>query len=118
MRGIAFEISDSVGYILSPLEAQQPLFEIISVKSRVTESNSSWTGHAWVLVIRNLTPRTLQLDALIEFHDADGFVIDHDSEYGLVVGPHEEKRFMGYHLIDASVAPNVASVFAIVERST
>ncbi len=59
--------------------------EIVSIDARVTESNSTWSRFAWILKIRNSSNQPRQFNATIEFQDADGFVIDTDDEYGLVV---------------------------------
>lgn len=103
----------------APPESQIPkakLFEIVDVDSRVTEANSSWSKYAWKLTIRNMTADALALEAVIEFLDADGFVVDDDREYNLVLGPNQEQTFTGYDLIDASAAPRVAQVNAKVKE--
>jgi len=99
-----------------PTSSPEPAktFEIIDVDSRVTESNSTWSKFAWKLTVKNLTGSAIALNATIEFKDADGFVVDDDTEYGLGLQPHEERTFTGYDLIDASVARSVAQIGAKV----
>jgi hypothetical protein len=91
-------------------------WEIVSVDSRVTESNSSWWKYAWKLTIRNRGTQPIGLDATIEFQDGDGFVVDSDNEYGLVVGAGAEQTFTGFDLVDSSVAANVKRTNAKVRR--
>lgn len=99
----------------SPIPKAKP-FEIVDVDSRVTEANSSWSKYAWKLTIRNMTADALALEAVIEFLDADGFVVDDDREYNLMLGPNQEQTFTGYDLIDASAAPRVTQVNAKVKE--
>jgi hypothetical protein len=46
-------------------------------------------------------------DATIEFKDADGFVVDDDSQYKLVVPANSEQTFVGYDLVNASFAGKI-----------
>jgi len=84
--------------------------EIVDVQTRVTESNPSWWKYAWRLIIRNQSSSAIVFDAIIEWQDEEGFVIDDDTQYGLHIPAGEQKTFTGYQLIDASVAGNVAKV--------
>jgi len=95
-------------------QSQASRFEIVEVDARVTESNSTWWKYAWKLTVKSLSDHPITVKAIIEFKDADGFVIDDDTEYGLPLQPHEERTFTGYDLIDASVARNVAQIGAKV----
>lgn len=87
-------------------------YEIVDITTRPTEQNSSWWKYAWVLKVKNNGDKTLLFDATIQWLDADGFVVDDDSKYGLMVAAGETRTFQDYQLIDASVARNVASVNA------
>jgi hypothetical protein len=99
-----------------PAEKEQA-WEIVSVDTRVTESNSTWSRFAWKLQIKNKGDQPLRLDALIEFQDKDGFIIDTGSAHGLVLGPHADETFTGYALIKADGAPRVARTLAKVKRT-
>ena len=57
----------------------------------------------------------MTFNATIEFLDSDGFVIDDDLAYGLVVPASSQETFTGYGLIVTDVAPNVATVNAKVK---
>lgn len=46
----------------------------------MTESNNSCGRYAWRLTLANDSQQPMLFDAMIEFQDADGFVIDHISE--------------------------------------
>jgi hypothetical protein len=90
-------------------------WDIVSVNTRVTESNSTWSKFAWKLILRNKSDRSQQFEATIEFHDKDGFIVDTSDARGAVtVPPRSEETFTGFALVTASVAGNVASSSAKV----
>ena len=88
--------------------------EIVSIDARVTESNNTWSKYAWKLTLKNPTQAAKSYTATIEFQDSDGFIVDDDTPYNLVVAAGQEEVFTGYTLVDASVAGNVSSVGAKV----
>ena len=90
--------------------------QIVDIDARVTESNPTWSKFAWKLTVKNLTSSRAGFDAVIEFLDSDGFIVDDDREYGLLLAPHEEGAFTGYTLIDAAVAPNVSQISAKIRQ--
>ena len=90
---------------------------IVDVDARITESTDVWSRFAWKLTLRNGLSNAVEVNATIEFLDADGFVIDDTTEYGLVVPSGETREFTGYDLLDASIAPNVKGVKAKLSRS-
>jgi len=92
-------------------------FEIVSIDQRVTETNSVWWRHAWKLTLRNLGNVPIQVNALIEFQDSDGFIVDSARAYNLIVPAGAEKTFTGDKLITASVAQNVDQIVAKVNSS-
>lgn len=79
----------------------------------MTESNNSWWRYAWRLTLANDSQQPMLFDAMIEFQDADGFVIDQDSERGLIPAT-SEKTFTGYKLITVPGAAKVAKTIAKV----
>jgi len=91
-------------------------FEIISVASRPGESNSSWTRFAWRLTLANKSSYPQKFDATVEFRDSDGFPVDSDQEYGLVVPGGGQETFTGEKLITASQVSRIASTAAKVKR--
>jgi hypothetical protein len=91
-------------------------WEIVSVKTRVTESNSTWSKYAWQLILRNKSDRSQQFSGQIEFQDKDGFIVDTDTCSGLVVPANSEETFTGYTLIQAAVAGNVAQTVAKIGK--
>ena len=82
----------------------------------LTEKNDVWWKYSWILKIQNDSDEALSFDATIEFLDEDGFIIDDDSEYNLIVEPGTVGSFAGYDLIDADVAPNIKKVNAKVRQ--
>jgi len=98
-----------------PEEPEGPLWEIADISARVTEKNNTWWKNAWILVLQNNSNQSMTFNATIEFLDSDGFVIDDDLAYGLVVPASSQETFTGYGLIVTDVAPNVATVNAKVK---
>lgn len=89
-----------------------PNVEIVDITTRVTESNSVWSKYAWNLTLKNNTDREQSVTAEIKWTDAEGFVVDTDTEYDLVIPANSEKTFNDYDLIDADVAGNVEGIEA------
>ena len=99
----------------TPAAPAPPMFEIVKVDTRVTESNTSWARFAWLLTIKNLTQSPLRLFAHIEFLDAQGFTIAEDHGNDLILKAGAVDTFNGNHLITASVAGDVRSITAKVK---
>lgn len=91
-------------------EKKESPWEIVEVDSKVTESNDSWWKYAWKLTLKNKSEQPQVCNALVEFQDEDGFIIDTDTGRGLAVPASSAEVFTGYVLIDASAAPNVKKV--------
>jgi hypothetical protein len=91
-------------------------WEIVSVKTRVTESNTTWSKYAWQLTLRNKSNLTQQFEGTIEFQDKDGFIVDTDDCRGLIVPANSEQVFAGFALVRAEVAGNVAKTVAKVHK--
>lgn len=91
-------------------------FQIVGVDAKVTERNDSWSKFAWQLTLKNNSAATIRVDATIEFLDSDGFVVEDDREYGLVLPGGQQETYRGYDLVDAEIAHNVSSVNAKVAR--
>jgi len=89
-------------------------WEIVSVDSRVTESNSTWWKYAWKLTLRNKGATAHAFRATIEFQDKDGFIIDTDTSDMIVVQPNAEETATGYALIRVPGASSVARTLAKV----
>jgi hypothetical protein len=91
-----------------------PLFAILSVDGRVTESNEVWWKYAYIVALQNTSTQRLLLNATVEFLDADGFVVDDERVYDFLLEPGETRSMTGYALIDAGVAGDVDSINAKV----
>lgn len=118
--GVAFVSSDGVSGSSSVASEsssgeQVKAMELVDISTRVTESNSVWSKFAWNLTLKNNTDRDRAVTAEIKWVDKDGFVVDTDYEYSLVVPANSEKTFNDYQLIDASVASNVEGIEAEVK---
>ena len=93
-------------------------WEIVEIASRPGESNDVWTRFAWKLTIRNKGAYTQKFDATIEFRDADGFPVDHDSSSGLVVPAGSQETFTGEKLITANQVAKVSGTAAKVRPAS
>jgi hypothetical protein len=101
-----------------PATTRDDDWEIVSVASRPGESNSSWTRFAWKLTIRNKSAYPQKFDATIEFRDGDGFPVDSDNEYNLVVPAGGQETFTGEKLINANQVGRIATTAAKVKKDT
>ena len=100
------------------LAPQSDDWEVTSVESRPGESNSSWTRFSWKLTIFNKSAYPQKFDATIEFRDADGFIVDSDNEYDIVVAARAQETFTGDTLINASQVARIASTAAKVKKDS
>jgi len=66
-------------------------------------------------VLKNNTDCDRTVTATIKWVDADGFVVDKATEYGLRVPAQSEATFNEFALIDGDVAANVDGVEAEVD---
>jgi len=96
----------------SVVSTKGPNVEIVDITTRVTESNAVWSKYAWNLTLKNNTDREQSVMAEIKWTDAEGFVVDTDNEFELVVPANSEKTFNDYDLIDADVAGNIVGIEA------
>lgn len=92
---------------------EEKQWRIVEISSRVTESNNTWWRYAWRLTLANDSQKPMIFNATIEFQDADGFVIDQDSENGLIPAS-SEKTFTGYKLVSVPGAAKVEKTMAKV----
>lgn len=86
--------------------------QLVSVSTKPTESNSSWTKWAWKLVVKNNSSKTILFLAQIQFRDADSFALDEQVSDNFRIAPLNESIFTGYRMVDASIANLVESVYA------
>lgn len=100
---------------VSPVEPQaEKNWEIVSVDSKVTESNDTWWKYAWKLTLRNKGTAPRAFSATIEFQDKDGFIIDTSRSETFVVQPNASDTATGYALIRTPGASNVTRTVAKV----
>lgn len=89
-------------------------WRIVSVDSRVTESNTSWSRFAWKLRLANDADAPQPFQGTIEFQDSDGFIVDTDIIHNEIMPARSEQDFTGSALIRASVVGKVARTVAKV----
>lgn len=94
----------------APDYAKPAPVEVVSITTKVTESNSVWSKYAWNLTLKNNTDKDRTVRADVEWTDKEGFVVDTDVEYSIVVPANSETTFNDFQLIDASVAGDVENI--------
>jgi hypothetical protein len=94
---------------------EQKDFEIVSVDSRVMETNSVYWQYSWIVKVRNNTDGVLRLTGEVVFLDGDGFKVDSSSVLDQI--PPGTQTIAGECLVRTSKAPNVRRVEAKLERS-
>jgi hypothetical protein len=92
------------------------LWEIVSIDTRITESNNVWSRFAWKLTLENRADDVQRVNATIEFQDKDGFVVDTDHAYGLVVSGRSRQVFTGNKLITSASVASIERAVAKVHR--
>lgn len=83
-------------------------WEIIDITTKITEQNSVYWQFAWRLTVKNNLARTINLSGKIEFQDAEGFIVDTDSLYSIIVPANSSKTFTGAAMVSTSIAPKIA----------
>ena len=99
----------------SPVQPQEPQgtgLQALHIGTKVTEQNDAYQKFAWTLKVKNTTDIGKSFTAKIQWLDADGFIVDDDVAYDLMLDANEEKQFAGYALIDADAASTATSVTA------
>lgn len=86
--------------------------EIIAATWKVTEQNQSWWRVAYQVQVRNSAGDQSRRTIDVKFLDAEGFEIDDERIYGVVVPPGETKTFTGSALINVPGAANVKNIKA------
>ncbi len=106
--------SPSVNPVTTQPAAAQD-WEIVSVDSKVTETNDVWWKYAWKLTIRNKGAASHAFRAKIEFQDKDGFIIDTNDSDTFAVQPNTDDTATGFALIRVPGATSVARTLAKVQ---
>jgi hypothetical protein len=100
----------------TPTASIEKRWHIVSVDTRVTESNSVWAKYAWKLTMRNDSDQPQGFRGTIEFQDGDGFIVDSVSANDMLVPAKSEEVFTGFVLIRAEVAGTVARTVAKIGK--
>jgi len=90
-------------------------WHVVSVESRITESNEVYTGYSWKLIIRNDSADPAIFDGWVEFQDADGFKLADDAvnlDRSIQIAPASDGVFTGLRDIENTkrVARTVAKI--------
>ena len=100
-----------------PTASNEKDWRIVSVETRVTESNNVWSKYAWKLTLRNESDQPQLFRGTIEFQDSDGFIVDTDNAPDMPVPAKSEQVFTGYALIRAEVVGKVTKTVAKIGKS-
>jgi hypothetical protein len=98
-----------------PQHERKQDWHVISIESRITESNQVYTEYSWKLVVKNDSTEPAVFYGTVEFQDADGFKLD-DDEVNLnrsaEVAPASEGVFTGskYIGLTKKVAKTIAKI--------
>jgi hypothetical protein len=94
----------------TPLNSTSNGWEIVSIKTKITETNDVFVKYAWRLTVRNDLTKSIRLSGVIEYQDSEGFVVDTDDVYNLVLLANSEKTFTDATLVGTSIAHKIAGV--------
>jgi hypothetical protein len=97
--------------------ANEKDWQIVSVDSRVTESNGTWSRFAWKVSLRNNSNQPQAFQGTIEFQDSDGFVVDTSNVRAVVIPLQSEQVLTGYALVGAEVRNKVARTVAKIGKA-
>jgi hypothetical protein len=90
--------------------------QVLEASAKATERNRSWWRFGWVVSIENHSSEERDFSLQLQFMDKDGFVVDEDTEQRLTLAPYESRTFRESALINAGVAPHVASVNPVIKN--
>jgi ankyrin repeat protein len=90
----------------------KPAFEVLNVTAKPTEQNSVWWRYGYRLTVRNNGMDTDRQYFEIQFHDAEGYVIDTKTERA-VIKPGTTNIITGETLVNLPGAARVAKLKAI-----
>lgn len=107
------ETSAQTGQPINPIDEDTGL-QVLRASARATEKNKSWWRFGWTVTIANHSSETRDFRLQVQFMDADGFVVDDDTEHGLTIPAGQSKTFRDSDLIDATVARRVKSVNPVI----
>jgi hypothetical protein len=91
-------------------------WHVVSIESRITESNQVYTEYSWKLVVQNDSTNPAVFYGTVEFQDADGFKLDDDEvnfNRSVQVAPSSQGVFTGSKYIEVpkKVSKTVAKIF-------
>ena len=86
--------------------SNRPDFEILSLTTKVTESNDMWWRWSYQLKVRNNTDKPVHEFRRLLFLDADGFIID-DKTCEVKLAARETKTVLGTTLVELPGAARV-----------
>ncbi len=92
----------------SPENINNKDWEIVDIEVKITERNDVYWQFSWRLTMKNNVAQTKRLSGEVEFQDADGFIVDTDSLYNIIVPANSSKTFTGSAMVTARIAPNIA----------
>ena len=84
-------------------------WEITDISTKITERNSTYWQFAWRVTVKNNHSCAINLSGEIEFQDTEGFIVDTDGVYNIIVPANSSKTFTGADMVSTSIAPKIAN---------
>lgn len=94
----------------APRDPNFPYLDLVSLRHRVTEQNSTWWRYSWLAEIRNTSGWYVSFDLSIDYLDEDGFVLDTGAKGPVTLAPHESRTVRNSDLLTSSKAPKVKTL--------
>jgi len=108
--------SQSSSDIAQPAPSPTQDWHVVSIDGRITESDETQTRYAWKLVIRNDSAQPAVFSGKVEFQDADGFIVETDSDWNMQVAAESDATFTGYALMSTPDARKVTQTVAKISK--
>ena len=70
--------------------------QVTNIQTKAVTNSDFFKKMLWILTVRNSSDKAKSFTAEIKWLDSDGFMVDYDTEYNLVIDSNEEKHFTGY----------------------
>ena len=97
-----------------PYEERRPYvdnqkWEVIDIKTKITEKNNVFWQFSWRLTVKNNFARPISLSGEIEFQDKEGFIVDKERLHAIDVPANSSETFTGSAAVTTKTAPTIAN---------
>jgi hypothetical protein len=112
------ETAPSTSPAARPAQPREQGWHVVSIESRIVESNQIYNQYSWKLVVRNDSNEPATFYGRVEFQDADGFKLDDDlvnADRSIRVAPGSDGVFTGS--ADLVLTKKVARTIAKISKT-